>query len=101
MSETVVVRYETRADAAAGRLLPPVPVMKHSEQEKTMTLPRTASRDEWPAARLKLLEQEKDAMRAQDAVTDTATPRGSASSSATRTASSTPTRRTAGARRSC
>ncbi|MBB2747372.1 UNVERIFIED_ORG: hypothetical protein FHR35_007251 [Microbispora rosea subsp. rosea] len=66
-----------------------------------MTLPRTASRDEWSAARLKLLEQEKDAMRAQDAVTDTATPRGSASSSATRTASSTPTRRTAGARRSC
>ncbi len=34
-----------------------------------MTLPRTASRDEWLAARLKLLEQEKDAMRAQDAVT--------------------------------
>jgi predicted dithiol-disulfide oxidoreductase (DUF899 family) len=34
-----------------------------------MTLPQVVSRDEWLAARLKLLAQEKDAMRAQDAVT--------------------------------
>jgi predicted dithiol-disulfide oxidoreductase (DUF899 family) len=34
-----------------------------------MTLPRLVSRDEWLAARLELLAQEKEAMRAQDAVT--------------------------------
>jgi len=34
-----------------------------------MTLPQTVSRDEWLAARLKLLVQEKEVMRAQDAVT--------------------------------
>ncbi|MEV5745569.1 DUF899 domain-containing protein [Microbispora rosea] len=34
-----------------------------------MTLPRVASRDEWLAARLELLEREKEAMRVQDAVT--------------------------------
>ncbi len=34
-----------------------------------MTLPQVASRDEWLAARLELLEREKEAMRAQDAVT--------------------------------
>ncbi|HEV7964700.1 MAG TPA: DUF899 domain-containing protein [Actinoplanes sp.] len=34
-----------------------------------MTLPQVVSRDEWLAARLKLLAQEKEAMRAQDAVT--------------------------------
>ncbi|WP_371785047.1 DUF899 domain-containing protein [Streptosporangium subroseum] len=34
-----------------------------------MTFPRTVSRDEWLAARLRLLDQEKAAMRAQDAVT--------------------------------
>jgi predicted dithiol-disulfide oxidoreductase (DUF899 family) len=41
-----------------------------NEQKKTtMALPRIASRDEWLKARLKLLTQEKDIMRAQDAVT--------------------------------
>lgn len=34
-----------------------------------MALPQVVSRDEWLAARLKLLAQEKEAMRAQDAVT--------------------------------
>jgi predicted dithiol-disulfide oxidoreductase (DUF899 family) len=34
-----------------------------------MTLPPVVSRDEWLAARLKLLAQEKEAMRANDAVT--------------------------------
>jgi predicted dithiol-disulfide oxidoreductase (DUF899 family) len=34
-----------------------------------MNSPQTVSRDEWLAARLKLLEREKEAMRAQDAVT--------------------------------
>jgi len=34
-----------------------------------MALPRIVSRDKWLAARLKLLTQEKDVMRAQDAVT--------------------------------
>lgn len=34
-----------------------------------MTLPQTVSRDEWLTARLKLLVQEKEVMRAQDAVT--------------------------------
>ncbi|MFC7387694.1 DUF899 domain-containing protein [Sphaerisporangium rhizosphaerae] len=34
-----------------------------------MALPRTASRDEWLAARLRLLDREKEVMRAQDAVT--------------------------------
>lgn len=34
-----------------------------------MTFPQVVSRDEWLAARLKLLAQEKEAMRAQDAVT--------------------------------
>lgn len=37
-----------------------------------MTLPQTVSRDEWLAARLKLLVQEKEVMRAQDVVTRTA-----------------------------
>jgi len=35
-----------------------------------MTLPEIVSRDEWLAARLLLLEQEKAAMRTQDAVTE-------------------------------
>jgi predicted dithiol-disulfide oxidoreductase (DUF899 family) len=34
-----------------------------------MSLPLVASRDEWLTARLELLEQEKQAMKAQDAVT--------------------------------
>lgn len=34
-----------------------------------MTFPQVVSREDWLAARLKLLAQEKDAMRAQDAVT--------------------------------
>jgi predicted dithiol-disulfide oxidoreductase (DUF899 family) len=33
-----------------------------------MTLPQVVSRDEWLAARLKLLAQEKEAMRAQDVI---------------------------------
>jgi predicted dithiol-disulfide oxidoreductase (DUF899 family) len=35
-----------------------------------VTLPEVVSRDEWLAARLKLLDQEKAAMRTQDAVTE-------------------------------
>jgi predicted dithiol-disulfide oxidoreductase (DUF899 family) len=34
-----------------------------------MTLPQVVSREEWLAARLELLAQEKEAMRAQDAIT--------------------------------
>jgi predicted dithiol-disulfide oxidoreductase (DUF899 family) len=39
------------------------------QKETTITLPCIASRDEWLQARLKLLTQEKEIMRAQDAVT--------------------------------
>jgi predicted dithiol-disulfide oxidoreductase (DUF899 family) len=39
------------------------------QKERTMTFPQAVPRDEWLTARLRLLDQEKAAMRAQDAVT--------------------------------
>jgi predicted dithiol-disulfide oxidoreductase (DUF899 family) len=44
-------------------------VIHVQQKEKAMTLPQVVSRDDWLAARLKLLAQEKKTMRAQDAVT--------------------------------
>jgi predicted dithiol-disulfide oxidoreductase (DUF899 family) len=49
--------------------VPTVSSVDPGKKAKTMTVPQIASRDEWLAARLRLLEQEKEAMRAQDAVT--------------------------------
>jgi predicted dithiol-disulfide oxidoreductase (DUF899 family) len=44
-------------------------VIDYQQMEGTMTVPQIVSQDEWLQARLLLLTQEKEVMRAQDAVT--------------------------------
>jgi len=44
-------------------------MMYYPQKEKTMNPPQVVSHDEWLEARLQLLTQEKEVMRAQDAIT--------------------------------